>query len=87
MFRMFIDLVCQTAREFLIATYSLCVCYFKCFRVSTTPETRMGIGNLITVFGPSIVGHSTSDPEPMQTINETKYQAMVRVLAYMPVII
>ena len=42
----------------------------------------MGIGNLITVFGPSIVGHSTPDPEPMQTINETKYQAMVGGLAY-----
>ena len=37
----------------------------------------MSSGNLSTVFGPSIVGHSVPEPEPMQLINETKYQALV----------
>jgi Rac GTPase-activating protein 1 len=37
----------------------------------------MPISNLAKVFGPTIVGYSTSEPEPMQMINETKKQAAV----------
>lgn len=37
----------------------------------------MPANNLARVFGPTLVGHSCPEPEPMQLINETKYQAMV----------
>lgn len=37
----------------------------------------MPLTNLAKVFGPTIVGYSVADPEPLQMINETKYQAMV----------
>lgn len=37
----------------------------------------MPLTNLAKVFGPTIVGYSVPDPEPLQMINETKYQAMV----------
>ena len=30
------------------------------------------------MFGPTIVGYSTPDPEPEDLLNETKHQAMVR---------
>ncbi|XP_045168034.2 rac GTPase-activating protein 1-like isoform X2 [Mercenaria mercenaria] len=46
-------------------------------RVSQTPDCKMPANNLSRVFGPTIVGHSSPEPEPMQLINETKYQAMV----------
>lgn len=40
----------------------------------------MPLTNLAKVFGPTIVGYSVPDPEPLQMINETKYQAMVRAV-------
>lgn len=46
-------------------------------RVSQTPECKMTANNLSRVFGPTIVGHSKAEPEPMQLLNETKYQALV----------
>jgi len=46
-------------------------------RVSQTPECKMPVNNLCRVFGPTIIGHSTPDPEPMQLVNETKYHALV----------
>ncbi|XP_064647790.1 rac GTPase-activating protein 1-like isoform X2 [Lineus longissimus] len=46
-------------------------------RVADCPECKMPISNLAKVFGPTIVGYSTPEPEPMQMINETKKQAMV----------
>ena len=36
--------------------------------------------NLSRVFGPTLVGHSKPDPEPMQLINETQSQAAVRLI-------
>jgi Rac GTPase-activating protein 1 len=38
----------------------------------------MPASNLAKIFGPTIVGYSTSDPEPIAMLNETKQQAMVR---------
>ena len=37
----------------------------------------MPSSNLAKVFGPTVIGYSVPDPEPLQMINETKYQAMV----------
>jgi hypothetical protein len=38
----------------------------------------MPVSNLARVFGPTIVGYSTADPEPLAMLNETKQQARVR---------
>ncbi|KAL4222076.1 Rac GTPase-activating protein 1 [Mactra antiquata] len=46
-------------------------------RVSQTPECKMPANNLSRVFGPTLVGHSCPEPEPMKLISETKFQAMV----------
>lgn len=37
----------------------------------------MPISNLSKIFGPTIVGYSTTDPEPEVLLSETKKQAMV----------
>ena len=47
------------------------------YRVGDIVECKMPLTNLAKVFGPTIVGYSVPDPEPLQMINETKYQAMV----------
>lgn len=46
-------------------------------RVSESEHCAMGTSNLAKVFGPTIVGYSSADPEPMQMISETKKQQMV----------
>ncbi|XP_052094781.1 rac GTPase-activating protein 1-like isoform X1 [Mytilus californianus] len=46
-------------------------------RVSECKECKMPSTNLAKVFGPTVIGYSVPDPEPLQMINETKYQAMV----------
>ena len=50
------------------------------YRVGDIVECKMPLTNLAKVFGPTIVGYSVPDPEPLQMINETKYQAMVRAV-------
>ena len=54
--------------------------YFCLYRVGDIAECKMPLTNLAKVFGPTIVGYSVPDPEPLQMINETKYQAMVRAV-------
>ncbi|XP_056007736.1 rac GTPase-activating protein 1-like isoform X2 [Ostrea edulis] len=46
-------------------------------RVGDIPDCKMPLSNLAKVFGPTIIGYSVPDPEPLQMINETKYQSMV----------
>ncbi|KAL8598326.1 hypothetical protein ACOMHN_047647 [Nucella lapillus] len=46
-------------------------------KVADSPETKMPVTNLAKVFGPTVVGYSCPEPEPMQMINETRKQAMV----------
>lgn len=46
-------------------------------RVAVCPDCKMPASNLAKIFGPTIVGYSTSDPEPIAMLNETKQQAMV----------
>ena len=53
---------------------------FCIYRVGDITECKMPLTNLAKVFGPTIVGYSVPDPEPLQMINETKYQAMVRAV-------
>lgn len=46
-------------------------------RVSECLECKMPMSNLAKVFGPTVVGYSTQQPEPMQMIAETRKQQMV----------
>lgn len=46
-------------------------------RVSQSPATKMPAHNLAKVFGPTIVGYSSPEPEAMQMLNEPKKQADV----------
>ncbi|XP_048245116.1 rac GTPase-activating protein 1-like isoform X2 [Haliotis rufescens] len=46
-------------------------------KIAECPECKMPISNLAKVFGPTLVGYSTPEPEPMQMINETRRQNMV----------
>lgn len=46
-------------------------------RVAATAETRMDISNLARVFGPTIVGHATPNPDPMTILQDTKRQPKV----------
>ena len=48
------------------------------YRVATCTDCKMPASNLAKVFGPTVIGYSVPNPEPMQMINETKKQAMVR---------
>lgn len=45
--------------------------------VAECPECKMPIGNLSKIFGPTILGYSSSDLEPEVLLYETKKQAMV----------
>lgn len=46
-------------------------------RVAQSPDTKMDISNLAKVFGPTIVGHAVSDPDPMTLLQDTKRQPRV----------
>jgi len=46
-------------------------------RVSQSPATKMPVHNLAKVFGPTIIGYSSPEPEAMQMLNEPKKQADV----------
>uniref|UniRef100_A0A665W589 Rac GTPase-activating protein 1 n=1 Tax=Echeneis naucrates TaxID=173247 RepID=A0A665W589_ECHNA len=52
-------------------------------RVADSLDTKMNIGNLARVFGPTIVGHAVLNPEPMTILQDTKRQPKVveRLLA------
>ncbi|CAG2062702.1 unnamed protein product [Timema podura] len=42
-----------------------------------SPEVKMPIDNIAKVFGPTLVGYSSNDPEPITILNETKKQTAV----------
>ncbi|KAF7994421.1 hypothetical protein HCN44_003893 [Aphidius gifuensis] len=46
-------------------------------RVSSTPECRMPISNLATVFGPTLVGYSSKEQSTISMLNETRTQASI----------
>lgn len=48
-------------------------------RVSESPDCKMPVGNLSKVFGPTIVGYSSQDPDPHTMLNETRLQALVMI--------
>ncbi|CAN9516039.1 unnamed protein product [Ophioblennius macclurei] len=52
-------------------------------RVADSLDTRMDISNLARVFGPTLVGHAVSNPDPMTILQDTKRQPKVveRLLA------
>jgi len=50
------------------------------FRVSECTECKMPASNLAKVFGPTIVGYSSSEAEPMKMLAETTKQAKVKLL-------
>ncbi|XP_072388935.1 rac GTPase-activating protein 1-like [Diabrotica undecimpunctata] len=49
-------------------------------QVAQRPECKMPKDNLSKVFGPNIVGYSSSNPEPNKLIEETKY--IIKVMTY-----
>lgn len=59
----------------LFAQMLLDVCLFP--RVAQSPDTKMDISNLAKVFGPTIVAHAVSDPDPMTLLQDTKRQPRV----------
>ncbi|KAM8864501.1 rac GTPase-activating protein 1 [Spinachia spinachia] len=52
-------------------------------RVADSLDTKMNISNLARVFGPTIVGHAVTNPDPMTILQDTKRQPKVveRLLA------
>jgi len=46
-------------------------------RVAQSTVTKMNVTNLARVFGPTIVGHSVPDPDPMTILQDTKRQPKV----------
>ncbi|KAM4044258.1 rac GTPase-activating protein 1 [Anomaloglossus baeobatrachus] len=46
-------------------------------RVAESPDCKMDVGNLSKVFGPTLVGHSVPDPDPMTILQDTKRQPKV----------
>ncbi|KFU86960.1 Rac GTPase-activating protein 1 [Chaetura pelagica] len=46
-------------------------------RVAQSPDTKMDIPNLAKVFGPTIVAHAVSDPDPVTLLQDTKRQPKV----------
>ncbi|XP_018323283.1 rac GTPase-activating protein 1 isoform X2 [Agrilus planipennis] len=46
-------------------------------KVASAPECKMPASNLAKVFGPTIVGYSSSDPTPQTLIDETRSQIRV----------
>ena len=56
--------------------YGLLICRFL-FRVAHCTECRMSSSNLAKVFGPTLVGNSSTDIEPMQMLQEAKWQPKV----------
>ncbi|CAL4218319.1 unnamed protein product, partial [Meganyctiphanes norvegica] len=46
-------------------------------RVAECPDCKMPATNLAKVFGPTIVGYSVAEPEPVTMLTETKLQQLV----------
>nr|XP_019960288.1 PREDICTED: rac GTPase-activating protein 1 [Paralichthys olivaceus] len=46
-------------------------------RVADSLDTKMDVSNLARVFGPTIVGHAVSNPDPMTILQDTKRQPRV----------
>ncbi|NP_001084820.1 Rac GTPase activating protein 1 L homeolog [Xenopus laevis] len=46
-------------------------------RVAQSPDCKMDVSNLAKVFGPTLVGHAVSDPDPMTILQDTRRQPMV----------
>uniref|UniRef100_A0A673G7W3 Rac GTPase-activating protein 1 n=1 Tax=Sinocyclocheilus rhinocerous TaxID=307959 RepID=A0A673G7W3_9TELE len=46
-------------------------------RVAQSKDTKMDITNLARVFGPTIVGHTVPDPDPLTILQDTKRQPKV----------
>ncbi|PIK38475.1 putative rac GTPase-activating protein 1 isoform X3, partial [Apostichopus japonicus] len=46
-------------------------------RVAESSDCGMPASNLAKVFGPTVVGHASKDPEPMVIMNDTRLQAPV----------
>lgn len=58
-----------------------CHSWYVCvFRVAECTECKMPASNLAKVFGPTIVGYSSTEAEPMKMFAETTKQAKVRLV-------
>lgn len=68
---------CNDEVNFLPLLIHLIFWFSLCFRVSQCIECKMSVGNLAKVFGPTIVQNSSSNVEPMQILQEAKWQPKV----------
>lgn len=46
-------------------------------RISECAECKMPVSNLAKVFGPTVIGYSSAEPDPMRMLTETGKQTMV----------
>ncbi|XP_066929339.1 LOW QUALITY PROTEIN: rac GTPase-activating protein 1-like [Clytia hemisphaerica] len=46
-------------------------------KVATSTETQMSVSNLSKVFGPTLIGHRSSNPTHMEMLDDTKAQPVV----------
>lgn len=51
-------------------------------KVSQSPETQMGISNLAKVFGPTLVGHRSSNPTHIEMLEDIKSQPIVCTMLF-----
>lgn len=59
------------------------LCFFTiCQSVALSRECQMGVDNLCKIFGPTLVGYSCPDPQPLQTVNETGTQQAVCFVSF-----
>lgn len=46
-------------------------------KVANSTDTQMSVSNLAKVFGPTLVGHRSSNPSHMEMLDDTKAQPVV----------
>lgn len=62
-------------------TKLLVKCYIlRWYRVANSPDCKMGTNNLARVFGPTLIGHGSANPDPVDMLQDTKSQPKVVVM-------
>ena len=46
-------------------------------KVANSADTQMSVSNLAKVFGPTLIGHRSSNPTHMEMLDDTKSQPIV----------
>ena len=51
-------------------------------KVANSTDTQMSVSNLAKVFGPTLIGHRSSNPSHMEMLDDTKAQPVVNYLLH-----